>query len=217
MSQINPHFLYNTLENIVWKSSEAGRPDIGRMAASLGRMYRLSISGGQVIVPMEHEIEHLMAYVKIQQSRYGDGAEFDLRTDMAQIHELYSLKILLQPIVENSFLYGMDGLDRLMVIRMTIREKDGWVTIKVLDNGKGMDKKRLEEVRTQIHSGRKYEKDGAEKNRRSTGIGLNSVEMRIKLYFGLDHAVSIYSKEGQGTLVVVKIPRITKEDVEKSF
>lgn len=215
MSQINPHFLYNTLENIVWKSSEAGRPDIGRMAASLGRMYRLSISGGQVIVPMEHEIEHLMAYVKIQQSRYGDGAEFDLRTDMAQIHELYSLKILLQPIVENSFLYGMDGLDRLMVIRMTIREKGGWVTIKVLDNGKGMDKKRLEEVRTQIHSGRKYEKGGAEKNRRSTGIGLNSVEMRIKLYFGLDHAVSIYSKEGQGTLVVVKIPRITKEDVDE--
>ena len=109
----------------------------------------------------------------------------------------------------------MDGLDRLMVIRMTIREKGGWVTIKVLDNGKGMDKKRLEEVRTQIHSGRKYEKGGAEKNRRSTGIGLNSVEMRIKLYFGLDHAVSIYSKEGQGTLVVVKIPRITKEDVDE--
>lgn len=71
MSQINPHFLYNTLENIVWKSNEAGRPDIGRMAASLGRMYRLSISGGQVIVPMEHEIEHLMAYVKIQKTDMG--------------------------------------------------------------------------------------------------------------------------------------------------
>lgn len=213
MSQINPHFLYNTLENIVWKSNEARRPDIGRMAASLGRMYRLSISGGQVIVPMEHEIEHLMAYVKIQKNRYGDSVEFELQTDMAQVHELYSLKILLQPIVENSFLYGTEGLERPMKVRLSIHERDGWVWIRVVDNGCGMDKERLAQVRSQIKKGRK---NTEEKAPRSTGIGLHSAQMRIRLYFGIEDAVSIYSKKGMGTLVVVKIPVITKEDVDES-
>lgn len=214
MSQINPHFLYNTLENIVWISNDAGRPDIGRMAASLGRMYRLSISGGQVIVLMEHEIEHLMAFVKIQENRHKEDFEFDLRTDMKQIHELYSLKILLQPVVENSFLYGMTGLKHPMLIRVTIKEKDGWVTIKVMDNGRGMDKEKLKEIRDQIRFGR-TEKAEQERNRRSTGIGLHSVEMRIKLYFGVDHAVSIYSKKDVGTLTVIRIPKITRDDVDE--
>lgn len=214
MSQINPHFLYNTLENIVWISNDAGRPDIGRMAASLGRMYRLSISGGQVIVLMEHEIEHLMAFVKIQKNRYKEDFEFDLRTDMQQIHELYSLKILLQPVVENSFLYGMMGLKHPMLIRLTIKEKDGWVIIKVMDNGRGMDKEKLKEIRNQIRFGRE-EKAEQEKNRRSTGIGLHSVEMRIKLYFGVEHAVSIYSKKDVGTLTVIRIPKITRDDVDE--
>ncbi|MDO4296036.1 MAG: histidine kinase [bacterium] len=216
MSQVNPHFLYNTLENIVWKSNEAGCPEIGRMAASLGRMYRLSISGGQIIVPMEHEIEHLMAYVKIQRNRYGDKVNFDLRTDMAEVHELYSLKILLQPLVENSFLYGMEGLERAMTIRVSIRERGGWVQIRVLDDGCGMERERLEQVRTQIERGRKCDEDEErERNRRSTGIGLHSVQLRIKLYFGIENAVSIYSKKGRGTLVVVKIPKIQKEDVDE--
>lgn len=214
MSQINPHFLYNTLENIVWMSTEAGRPDIGRTAASLGRMYRLSINGGQVIVPMEHEIEHLMAYVKIQKNRYKDEFEFDLRTDMRQIHELFSLKIILQPVVENSFLYGMTGLKHPMIIHLTVKEKGQWVMIKVMDNGRGMDREKLGEIRDQIRFGRTG-KEEEEQNRRSSGIGLHSVESRIKLYFGVDRAVSIYSKKDVGTLTVIRIPRITVEDIDE--
>ena len=214
MSQINPHFLYNTLENIVWMSNEAGRPDIGRTAASLGRMYRLSISGGQVIVPMEHEIEHLMAYVKIQKNRYKEDFEFDLKTDMRQIHELFSLKIILQPAVENSFLYGMAGLKHPMMIRLTVKERGRWVIIKIMDNGRGMDREKLREVRDQIRFGKIKKKD-KEQNRRSTGIGLHSIEARIKLYFGVDRAVSIYSKKDAGTLTVIRIPRITGEDIDE--
>ncbi|MFR4441586.1 MAG: histidine kinase, partial [Hungatella sp.] len=70
MGQVNPHFLYNTLENIVWKSNEVGSPDIGRLAASLGRLYRLSIGNGEVLVGVKHEVEHLMAYIKIQKNSY---------------------------------------------------------------------------------------------------------------------------------------------------
>lgn len=213
MSQINPHFLYNTLENIVWMSNEAGRPDIGRTAASLGRMYRLSISGGQVIVPMEHEIEHLMAYVKIQKNRYKEAFELDLMTDMRQIHELFSLKIILQPAVENSFLYGMTGLKHPMMIRLTVKEKGGWVIIKIMDNGHGMCREKLREVRDQILFG-KIKREEETQNRRSTGIGLHSIESRIKLYFGVERAVSIYSKKNAGTLTVIRIPRITREDID---
>lgn len=132
---------------------------------------------------------------------------------MEQVHELYSLKILLQPIVENSFLYGTEGLERPMTVRLSIRKRDGWVWIRVIDNGCGMEKERLEQVRSQIKEGRK---NTGEKAPRSTGIGLHSAQMRIRLYFGIEDAVSIYSKKGMGTLVVVKIPVITKEDVDEN-
>ncbi|MDO5424668.1 MAG: histidine kinase [Eubacteriales bacterium] len=211
VSQINPHFLYNTLENIVWKSTEAGYPEVGRLAASLGRMYRLSASDDQII-RMQQEIEHLMAYIKIQKNRYGDSFAFDLQTDMAQMREYYTLKLLLQPIVENSFLYGMEGLERTLQIRMDIRLRRDWIVIRILDNGAGMSKERLQEVRRQILYGTKR---GEEKNRRSTGIGLHNVEARLELYFNVKNALRIYSKPGEGTLTVLKIPKITGEEARK--
>jgi sensor histidine kinase YesM len=134
---------------------------------------------------------------------------------MQQIHELFSLKILLQPVVENSFLYGMEGLKHPMTIRLIIKERDGWVIIKVIDNGRGMDKEKLKEVRNQVRFGKKANME-QEQNRRSTGIGLHSVESRIKLYFGVDHAVSIYSKKDMGTLTIIRIPRITKDDIDEN-
>ncbi|MCR1841513.1 sensor histidine kinase [Murimonas intestini] len=212
MSQINPHFLYNTLENIVWKSNEAGRPDIGRLAASLGRMYRLSISGGKVIVPMQHEIEHLMAYIKIQKDRHGENFEFDLRIDAAKARQLYSLKILLQPVVENSFLYAAEGLERKLIIRLCMRERGEEIEIRVIDNGVGMGRERLAQVRDQIRNGRKHQQED-EKNRRSTGIGLNSVAARLTLYFGIQNPIKIYSKKGMGTITVIRMPRLTGDMV----
>lgn len=208
MSQINPHFLYNTLENIVWKSSEAGHPDIGRIAASLGRMYRLSISGGDVIVPMQHEIEHLMAYIHIQKNRWKDAFQFDLQTDRVPVKQLSTLKILLQPVVENAFLYGMPGAKKHFMIRLKMREAGEQIEIRVIDNGAGMGKERLEEVRDQIRNGRKQQE--TESNRRSTGIGLPNVAARITLYFGITEPVRIYSREGMGTITILRIARIEK-------
>lgn len=212
MSQINPHFLYNTLETIVWKSSEAGHPDIGRLAASLGRMYRLSISGGQVIVPMQQEIEHLMAYVNIQKYRYGESFVFDLRTDPACIRRLYCLKILLQPVVENSFQYGMEALGRQLVIRMKMRVCEDYVEILVLDNGMGMDREQLYKVRQQIISGH-ITREGREIAYRSTGIGLHNVAARISLYCGMKEPIHIFSWEGFGTITRIRLPRLTEADM----
>lgn len=214
VSQINPHFLYNTLENIVWKSNEAGHPDIGRLAAMLGRMYRLSTSGGQIIIPVKHEIEHLVAYTQIQKNRYGDAFDFDLRVDHEEIRKLMTLKIILQPIIENSFLHGMEGLDRKMKIRMKIRTVGDRLEIKLIDNGLGITKERLEKVRRKIY-GEAVEEDTQNEHQRSSGIGLHNVAARITLYFGIDKPVKISSIYHVGTIIVVQIPILTKEDLDE--
>ncbi len=214
VSQINPHFLYNTLENIVWKSNEAGHPDIGRLAAMLGRMYRLSTSGGQIIIPVKHEIEHLVAYTQIQKNRYGDAFDFDLQVDHEEIRKLMTLKIILQPIIENSFLHGMEGLDRKMKIRMKIRKVGDRLEIKLIDNGLGITKERLEKVRRKIH-GEAVEEDTQNEQQRSSGIGLHNVAARIRLYFGIDDPVKISSIYHVGTIIIVQIPILTKEDLDE--
>jgi sensor histidine kinase YesM len=208
MSQINPHFLYNTLETIVWKSNEAGHPDIGRLAASLGRMFRLSVSGGQELIPLQQEIEHLMAYVNIQKYRYGESFRLDLRTDPQVVRKLFCLKIILQPVVENSFLYGMEGLERQLVIRIKLREKSDMMELTILDNGIGMSKERLAKVRSQIRDGRREEEEQSGKHR-GTGIGLYNVAARISLTFGLPTPIRIYSKEGLGTITRISFPKLT--------
>ncbi len=214
VSQINPHFLYNTLENIVWKSNEAGHPDIGRLAAMLGRMYRLSTSGGQIIVPVKHEIEHLTAYTQIQKNRYGDAFEFDLRVDHEEIRGLMTLKIILQPIIENSFLHGMEGLDRKLRIRLKVRRTGDRLQLKLIDNGAGITKERLEEVRRRIRGGALPQERQTDMQR-SSGIGLNNVAARIQLYFGIEEPVRISSIDGVGTIIVVQVPILTKEDLDE--
>jgi sensor histidine kinase YesM len=208
MSQINPHFLYNTLETIVWKSNEAGHPDIGRLAASLGRMFRLSVSGGQELIPLQQEIEHLMAYVNIQKYRYADSFRLDLRTDPQVVRKLYCLKIMIQPVVENSFLYGMEGLERQMIVRIRLREKDDKIELTVLDNGIGMSRERLAQVRRQIQNGHREEEEHSTKHR-GTGIGLYNVAARITLCFGLPTPIHIYGKEGIGTITRIQFPKLT--------
>lgn len=214
VSQINPHFLYNTLENIVWKSNEAGHPDIGRLAAMLGRMYRLSTSGGQIFIPVKHEIEHLTAYTQIQKNRYGDAFEFDLRVDHEEVRKLMTLKIILQPIIENSFLHGMEGLDRQLKIRLKMRRVGDRLQMKLIDNGVGITKERLDKVRRRIR-GEEVEEERQMDMQRSSGIGLHNVAARIRLYFGIEEPVKISSIYGVGTIIIVQIPVLTKEDLDE--
>jgi two-component system sensor histidine kinase YesM len=215
MSQINPHFLYNTLETIVWKSNEAGHPDIGRLAASLGRMFRLSVSGGQELIPLQQEIEHLMAYVNIQKYRYADSFRLDLRTDPQVVRKLYCLKIMLQPVVENSFLYGMEGLERQMIVRIRLREKDEMMELTVVDNGIGMSRERLAQVRRQIQNGHREEEEHGTKHR-GTGIGLYNVASRLTLYFDIEEPICIYSKERIGTITRIRFPKLTESKNPKN-
>lgn len=202
MSQINPHFLYNTLENIVWKASEAGRPDISKMASSLGKLYRLSISGG-LFVPLRQELEHVQMYMNIQRIRYGSKIDYDVRLHGCDTVHVEVLKLILQPVVENSILYGMEGLEHPLRIRVAAYHRGDKLVLTVTDNGIGMDAVAVETLREQIRHGRK---PSAEKNRRSTGIGLHNIEARLRLYAGASDHVTVQSRPGFGTRVRIELP-----------
>lgn len=202
MSQINPHFLYNTLESIVWKAGEAGRPDIGKLASSLGKLYRLSISGG-LFVPLEQELEHVQMYMNIQRSRYGNKVDYEVRLHGVDPDQVEVLKLILQPIVENSLLYGMEGLDHTLRIRVAAWRRGEKLLLTVTDNGVGMDRAALARLRDQIVHGRKPR---AEANYRSTGIGLHNIGARLRLYAGSSSCIWVQSKPQFGTRVTLELP-----------
>ena len=202
VSQINPHFLYNTLETIVWKAGEAGRPDIGKLAASLGKLYRLSIAGG-LFLPLQQELQHVQMYMNIQQSRYGNKVACDMRLHGCDAAAVQTLKLILQPVVENCLLYGMEGLDRTLRIRISARRRGDMLELSVTDNGVGMEEPALQALRDQIAHGRK---PGMEKNRRSTGIGLHNIRARLQLYAGARSGVTVWSLPGVGTQVTILQP-----------
>ena len=202
MSQINPHFLYNTLETIVWKASEAGRPDISKMASSLGKLYRLSISGG-LFVPLKQELEHVQMYMNIQRFRYGSKIDYDVRLHSCDAAHVEVLKLILQPVVENSILYGMEGLEHTLRIRVAAYHRGNRLVLTVTDNGIGMDAAAVNALREQIAHGRK---PSAERNRRSTGIGLHNIEARLRLYAGASEHVTVQSRPGFGTRVSIELP-----------
>lgn len=214
MNQINPHFLYNTLETIVWKSSEAGHPDIGRLAASLGRMYRLSISGGRLFISLSQELEHVNAFIRIQESRYEDSFSFEMNADQTQLHEYYTLKILLQPIVENSLSHGMEGLNRTLRIRLSVKILADSLLIRITDTGAGMDAVKLSRVRRQILTGAKDKTSENISRRKSTGIGMHNIYERLKIYFGNKASISIWSKKNIGTVITLELPIISREEAE---
>lgn len=213
MGQINPHFLYNTLENIVWKSNEVGRPDIGRIAAALGRLYRLSIGNGETIVPIKQELEHVNAYVNIQKNRYKERMEFDMNVDYDQIYGYSMIKLTLQPVVENCFMYAMEDIDHLLRIRLDIKVYKDIIRFRIADNGCGMTKEQLEHVRNQIDNGAaRAEKFYGKQKRKGTGIGLYSVKERIAIYTGYKDSIKVSSKAGFGTIVTITIPKIPSKD-----
>lgn len=204
-NQINPHFLYNTLETIVWKAGQAGRPDIGKIASSLGKLYRLSISGGKLFVPLGQELEHVSNYIEIQQSRYEGKFTYEVKPFDESLRDVVVPKIILQPVVENIFLYAIPEAERPVNIRVTIKKAGDLVKIKVLDDGPGMDKQRLAEVRRQIETGIAAEKPKHTK-RRSTGIGLHNIKARLAVYLAQADGLHIYSKSSFGTFVVITVP-----------
>lgn len=183
VSQINPHFLYNTLDTIVWMAEFNDSTKVIALTKSLAAFFRLSLSGGRELVTVEDELEHVRQYLYIQKERYEDKLSYEIN---APEHLLdYTVpKIILQPIVENSIYHGIKPLDGPGQVTVTVREDQERLVFTVSDNGAGFDPAA-----------------SANKTSLSGSVGLRNVDQRLKLYYGPEYGVTIHSSPGAGCTV----------------
>lgn len=193
-AQINPHFLYNTLDSIIWMSQAGKKEDVIQMTSSLSKLLRRSISNPEEMVTLEEEIDQVKNYLVIQKMRYRDKLEYEINTD-EELNKHMVIKLLLQPLVENAIYHGIKYKDGKGLI--TIREyvSDGKLCISVQDDGVGMSPNELEHI---------YDE---EKNSSvSTGVGVYNVDKRIKLNYGEEYGLFYRSWQGMGTVATIMLP-----------
>lgn len=195
-AQINPHFLYNTLDSISWMCEEGKNEEAVSMVNALAKLFRISISRGQEIIPIEKEVQHAKCYLQIQKYRYTN--QFDYEFDVQKSCEGYLCnKITLQPMIENALYHGLNMIDEGHITIRIFEDGDD-VVMEVEDNGVGMTPEQVNEL---------FEGDVTDK----IGIGVKNVNDRIKIYFGDHYGITIKSELDVGTVVSIRIPKVTEE------
>lgn len=204
-AQINPHFLYNTLDSIQWMCEQGRTEDATRMVGALARLFRISISRGKELIPIRDELQHAKNYLVIQSYRYRN--QFSYTFDVEDgLEEYLCNKITIQPLIENAIYHGLDRMVDAGEIRVAVRtapDAPGDILITVADNGVGM---------TQEQCRRILQKERSD----SSGIGVKNVNDRLKIYFGSRYGLSIQSELDVGTVVTVRIPKVQKEAEENA-
>ena len=196
-SQINPHFLYNTLDAIVWLAEAGEQKKVVKMVGSLSDFFRISLNQGQDILEVREELQHVRSYLEIQQMRYQDILQYEICVP-EELNHCQIPKITLQPLVENALYHGIKNKRGKGMIRIE-GERDGEDCIlRITDNGKGMTSERLEQIREGIRNRRARETDI---------YGLYNVNERIRLNFGENYGITITSIYGEGTCVTVRLPQ----------
>ncbi len=204
-SQINPHFLYNTLDSVVWMT-EAGRYDEAiQMVTSLARLFRISLSGGSSIIPLADELEHANHYMVIQQMRYKHKFQTEMLVEDG-LEGLYTLKLVIQPILENAIYHGMAGADDDGTITIHVRREGDDILIDVADNGMGMPP----EVVARLLD----ESQPAVVGSRGSGIGVRNVHKRLALIYGEGYGLTIDSEPDEGTCVTIRLPVVDDTTVD---
>lgn len=206
--QINPHFLYNTLETINWISRIHGVPEAGEIAKALGDLMREGLRDDD-FVPIKDEIRNIENYLLIQQYRYGEKIKVTINID-PNITEVRTPKFILQPIIENALVHGLDSKIDGGNIRIFGGYDGEDILLTVEDDGVGMP----EEVRRNLLNENLRK---ANDNGKHTHIGILNVHKRIRLYFGSNYGLSIHSEEGVGTVVTIRIPSSNDTPIDKSF
>lgn len=202
-AQINPHFLYNTLDSIIWMSEAGRNEEVVEMTSALARLLRQSISNDQELVAVEKEIDYVRSYLTIQKMRYQDKLEYSIDID-PEIRFVEIVKLTLQPLVENAIYHGLKYKESKgnLDIRGFADGKDAVITIR--DDGIGMEEQTLAHIF-----------DEAEKEHKSNGVGVSNVQKRLQLYFGPEYGISYESKRGEGTMAIVRVPLDGGSDDEK--
>ncbi|WP_086349009.1 cache domain-containing sensor histidine kinase [Candidatus Enterococcus clewellii] len=198
-SQINPHFLYNTLYSIQSLSDMGMNKDASLMTRSLAEFYRTGISKGNLLVSLEEELEHVKNYLTIMGYRYRDRFDYTILVENPKLLQAKIPKISLQPIVENSIYHGLKELSVKGLLEIEIKESNGDVLLVVKDNGRGISDERLKIINEEINL-------SSLNSRKVTGIGLRSVNVRIKNCFGASYGLWIENCEA-GTLIKIVIPK----------
>jgi two-component system sensor histidine kinase YesM len=201
-AQINPHFLYNTLDTIVWLAETKQNEQVSRMVTSLSDFFRTTLSKGKDYITVREEESHIRSYLEIQQFRYRDILEYNINID-EDILEYEILKMTLQPLVENAIYHGIKNKRGLGHITVTGVKRDEHMVFEVQDDGLGMKPDRLEFMRRVVGD---EEKDGKST---SSGFGLYNVAKRLKLNYGKKCDINIESIYGEGTTITLIVP-ITK-------
>lgn len=206
-SQINPHFLYNTLESITWMVEAQKNEEAVIMISELAKLLRVSLSRGKTIIPVKDELQHSRSYMNIQLARYKERFKTEFRIE-EEIENYCIVKLVIQPILENAIYYGvgnMDEDDDGMII-VSGKKKDDDILITIEDNGMGMREEVLENILT----------DNSKVPKHGSGVGVINVHSRIRLMFGEEYGLSIESEPDEGTRVTIRIPAIpyTPENAE---
>lgn len=200
-SQINPHFLYNTLDSIQWMCERGKTEEASKMVGALARLFRISISRGHELITIKDEINHVSNYLIIQSFRY--KSQFTYSFDIDESLEDYLCnKITLQPLVENAIYHGIDRLVDEGEIKITVKQAEddeNDILMTVADNGVGMTGEQCRKILSKERSD-------------SSGIGVKNVNDRLRIYFGEKYGLTIKSELDCGTEITVRLPKITKED-----
>ncbi len=195
-AQISPHFLYNTLETIIWQIEKKKLEESIKMISDLSTFFRLSLSDGETIIPLTDELEHVKSYLSIQKVRYSDILDYKLKISL-NTDEILIPKMTLQPIVENAIYHGLKNKRKSGNIYISGYVEDSKVILSVIDDGVGMNDSIRKNVLDIMKS--------VEKSKSSNGFGLRNVYQRLILYFGSSTQMDIYSVEDQGTIVQITI------------
>lgn len=193
-AQINPHFLYNTLDSIAWMCEQGRSGDAVKMIHALARLFRISISKGHELIPIAREIEHAKNYLEIQQYRYKNQFTYTFDVDPACL-DYYCNKITLQPIIENAIMHGLDLLVEEGHIDVRVYQDGEDIFFCVEDNGVGMSAEQAAAI---------LNEDSLDR----TGIGIKNVNDRLKIYFGKQYGLRLTSEPDVGTCVELRMPKV---------
>ncbi|MCI9158092.1 MAG: sensor histidine kinase [Lawsonibacter sp.] len=204
-SQINPHFLYNTLDSVIWMTESGQQGEAIQMVTSLARFFRISLSKGKSIIPLTDELDHAKHYMNIQQIRFKNRFTSRIQAG-ADTEGLYTLKLIVQPILENAIYHGMANAEDDGLIQVSAYREGDALIVDVADNGLGM----RPEVAASL-----LDEDRPEVRTSGSGIGVRNVHQRIRLTFGTEYGLTILSEPDEGTLVRIRLPALTREEAAR--
>lgn len=196
-SQINPHFLYNTLDIIVWMIENENSDKAVNIVTALAKFFRISLSKGKNIITVKDEVEHVRNYLMIQNMRFKNRFEYSIDVD-EKVLSYSSLKLMLQPLVENAIYHGMEFMDGDGEIDVKVFKEDNSLYFTITDNGLGMSEDMVETL---------LSKDFVS-SKKGSGIGVKNVNERIKLYFGSEYGLKVESEPDEGTKITIHLPAV---------